>query len=339
MEVNIHLRKTAQTGTKRAGPWYQARATRSCAWRKTCRESLISGEMLSTTRNILSRFRSLYTKKCLVAHAIRCTASSSTNWNNAEHNSVVFLRARDFRERIAIVDSNGSHSYDCLLQLSKSIGDGVLKRTGRRDLNGCCVAFLCPNDVSYVATQWAIWRNGGIAVPLCNSHPTSMYEYTIEDCNASIFICSNEYANKLEPMVKKNEVDLMFLSDVSQGQGVSSKEPTAVEQSEECWDERDAMIVYTSGTTGRPKGVLSTHGNLRFADCCEKSRKGGDRGIEGWGVGGGVGGITWVEREQEVEELRKIPIIEYIIYSNCKSMVVRGVGIQGWECLEEETPI
>lgn len=221
--------------------------------------------MLSSTCKLFNRFQRVFQHYRPFASASRCIASSSLTSNDPESNSVVFLRARNFNDCVAIIDSNGSHSYDWLLRLSQSIGSGILKKTGKTDLSGRCVAFLCSNDVSYVATQWAIWRNGGIAVPLCNSHPTSMYDYMIEDCNASIVLSSNEYAAKLEPVAKKKGVDLMFLTDVNQDhQGALSKELTAVEKSEQGWDERDAMIVYTSGTTGRPKGVLSTHGNLRF---------------------------------------------------------------------------
>ena len=79
-----------------------------------------------------------------------------------------------------------------------------------------------------------------------------MYDYMIEDCNANMVISSNEYAVKLEPIAKKKDVELMFLTDVQQDhQSTSNEELTEVEKYEQCWDERDAMIVYTSGTTGR----------------------------------------------------------------------------------------
>ena len=222
-------------------------------------------DMLSSTNKLFGKFRRAFRHNRSFIRFVRCIASSNLTSNDLGSNSVVFLRARDYSKRVAIIDSNGSHSYNRLLRLSQNIGSSLLERTGRKDLSGRCVAFLCPNDLSYVAVQWAIWRNGGIAVPLCNSHPSDMYDYMIEDCNASIVISSGEYSAKLEPIAKKKDVQLMFLTDLEQDdQSTSSTDLTEVERYEQSWDQRDAMIVYTSGTTGRPKGVLSTHGNLRF---------------------------------------------------------------------------
>ncbi|MDZ8054659.1 MAG: hypothetical protein RMX63_24905 [Aulosira sp. ZfuCHP01] len=47
------------------------------------------------------------------------------------------------------------------------------------DLQEQRVAFLIPPGFEYVATQWGIWRAGGIAVPLCISHPRPELEYAI----------------------------------------------------------------------------------------------------------------------------------------------------------------
>ena len=48
------------------------------------------------------------------------------------------------------------------------------------------VCFLCPNDVSYVVTQWATWMAGGIAVPLCTTHPPNELKYFVEDADCKV---------------------------------------------------------------------------------------------------------------------------------------------------------
>lgn len=56
------------------------------------------------------------------------------------------------------------------------IGDDVCCRG---DLNGKRVVFDSPPSAAYVVTQWAIWRAGGVAVPLCITHPPAEKQYYV----------------------------------------------------------------------------------------------------------------------------------------------------------------
>ncbi|EDO49069.1 predicted protein, partial [Nematostella vectensis] len=182
----------------------------------------------------------------------------------------LFLRAREHGNKTAVIDQNGKFSYNSLLQLSKDIGDKIRQRClseGTDDLKGRRIAFLTGHNVQYVATQWAIWRNGGVAVPLCTSHPLDMLKYYIEDSNSSLLITSDEFNSKVDPLLhQKASVPHLNISNENiqniTYKPISGLYQTSVEKAETSWNERSAMIIYTSGTTGRPKGVLTTHGNI-----------------------------------------------------------------------------
>ena len=80
------------------------------------------------------------------------------------------------------------------------------------DIAGARVCILCPNDMSYVVSQWAVWMAGGVAVPLSPSHPSSELEYFISDSGSSLVIVTEDMADKLQERSKKHSVPLLVLT-------------------------------------------------------------------------------------------------------------------------------
>ena len=68
------------------------------------------------------------------------------------------------------------------------------------DLAEARVAFLVQPSCAHVAVQWGIWRAGGVAVPLCVSHPAPELEYVIDDAQASIVVADPELAPRVRPL-------------------------------------------------------------------------------------------------------------------------------------------
>ena len=161
-------------------------------------------------------------------------------------------RARKHPARLAITDEAGEHSYGDLLEASGAAAAVLLD--GARDLDEARVAFLTPSSFSYTRAQWGIWRAGGIAVPLCGSHPRPELEHVLEDAGVSVVIGHPTSEPLLRPLVK--ELGLRFLSTLELGHAAPVTLPGVD-------SERRAMIVYTSGTTSRPKGAVSTHRNIQ----------------------------------------------------------------------------
>ena len=79
-------------------------------------------------------------------------------------------RAETFAARTAVIDGEAAFTYAQLLADSAAAASCLLD--GADDLAEARVAFLTPGGYHYVATQWGVWRAGGVAVPLAVSTPS-----------------------------------------------------------------------------------------------------------------------------------------------------------------------
>jgi malonyl-CoA/methylmalonyl-CoA synthetase len=155
----------------------------------------------------------------------------------------------------AVVDARGAFTYNDLLDASSRVAAALL--AGRGDLHEERVAFSVTPGFPWVAAQWGIWQAGGVAVPLPLNSAGPELEYFIDDTEASVLVLDAQVAPLLAPLAAARGIRALFY------------EQLPVFEAAELADvhinfnvERRAMILYTSGTTSRPKGVVTTHANI-----------------------------------------------------------------------------
>jgi malonyl-CoA/methylmalonyl-CoA synthetase len=164
----------------------------------------------------------------------------------------LITRARSHGDAFALRTSDGEHSYRELLDRSEEIASVLLG--DEDDLGEARIAYLCPAGFDYVTIQWAIWRAGGVAVPLSLSATGPELEYTLSDSQCSCVVAPREFAAKVEPLCSRLQLRLVITDDVG---------PSLLKPLPSVGPDRRAMILYTSGTTSTPKGVVTTHANIQ----------------------------------------------------------------------------
>ncbi|MFI0898981.1 long-chain fatty acid--CoA ligase [Streptomyces sp. NPDC020983] len=161
-------------------------------------------------------------------------------------------RARKTPHRAALVHGDRSLSYADLHERTTRLAHALRAAGVRR---GDRVAYLGPNHPAYLETLFATGVLGAVFVPLNTRLASAEIASQLQDSGARVLLHSPSCAG-LVPAGFPTSVDVgPAYEDLL---AASSAEPIdeTVTPDELC------LIMYTSGTTGRPKGAVLAHGNL-----------------------------------------------------------------------------
>ncbi|MFQ6045334.1 MAG: acyl-CoA synthetase [Gemmatimonadales bacterium] len=166
--------------------------------------------------------------------------------------TAIATRAERHAEREAIKDAAGCHPYSELLAASERAASGLLGAA--RDLQEQRVAYLIPPSFEHVAVQWGIWRAGCVAVPLSLLHTRPELKRALRDAEPTALVIHPDPEHEAAEVARRSGIRVWPARELL------ACPPRALPEID---DARRAMILYTSGTTGEPKGVVMTHAALR----------------------------------------------------------------------------
>ena len=171
-------------------------------------------------------------------------------------------------DRIALSDQVDEYSARTVLSAARAIAELLDQHN---IAVGDRVGVLASPGLDYVAAMFAVWQRRAIFVPLCPDHPPAELDYVLTDSGACALVIDPAHralAERLHSGLPTIEID-------AHRHAVAGRDlPVAPDAGGQPGLDDAALMLYTSGTTGRPKGVLHSHRTIAAQITCL---------VEAWG--------------------------------------------------------
>ncbi|MDD2369530.1 MAG: long-chain-fatty-acid--CoA ligase [Sulfuricurvum sp.] len=180
---------------------------------------------------------------------------------------MLFLISEEMSSKKVIFIDDKSYTYAQFLESVDRLARALeLVCVGKGDR----VALICPNSVEFVMSVFAISKLGAVTVPINTMLKNEEYRYILDDCGAKILITASKFAKEVDGLCESvasiehtiwidkapRENACHLVLDEILTDHLHTHTPSSAKLDD------TAVIFYTSGTTGHPKGAMISNRNL-----------------------------------------------------------------------------
>ncbi len=161
--------------------------------------------------------------------------------------------AEQYSTRLAVKDEHHEFTYDALNKMANRVAWAILAEGEGR---APTVALLLEHGALAIAALMGVIKAGRAYVPLDASYPRARLEYMLQDSQADVILTDSEKLSLASELVAGWGAEERFrLINVAELDSELPTENPGYAISPDAY----AYVLYTSGTTGKPKGVLGDH--------------------------------------------------------------------------------